>query len=69
VTLGTDSEGRVTLCVSDNGSGLPAGVDWRQSRTLGLRLVQMLSGQVGATVEAVTREGEGTQFAVTFRNY
>jgi two-component sensor histidine kinase len=66
VTLGTDSDGRVTLRVSDNGSGLPAGVDWRNSRSLGLRLVQMLTGQIGGTVEVATREGEGTQFEVTF---
>jgi two-component sensor histidine kinase len=66
VRLGANSDGRVTLRVSDNGSGLPAGIDWRRSRSLGLRLVQMLTDQIGGTVEVLTRPGEGTQFEVTF---
>ena len=44
-------EGRVCLRVRDNGTGLPAGFDWRQADSLGLRLVQMLAGQLHATVE------------------
>jgi PAS domain S-box-containing protein len=55
---------RLHLCVRDNGVGLPPGFDWRQASSLGLRLVQMLSGQLGATVEA--DNGEGTRFEVTF---
>ncbi len=54
----------VCLRVSDNGDGLPAGFDWRQSRSLGLRLVQMLAGQLRGTVE--TGSGQGAEFRVTF---
>ena len=44
----------------DNGVGLPAGLDWRQARSLGLHLVQMLAGQLDGAVEA--RDEEGTVF-------
>jgi two-component sensor histidine kinase len=57
-------DGRVCLRVRDNGVGLPAGLDWRQADSLGLRLVQMLAGQLHATVDV--SHGEGTEFAVTF---
>ncbi len=62
VSLRADSHGRVRLGVRDNGSGLPTGSDWKQARSLGLRLVRMLSGQLGGTVEA----GPGTQFHLQF---
>jgi two-component sensor histidine kinase len=32
-----------TLTVADNGVGLPAGLDWKNTKTLGLLLVKMLS--------------------------
>jgi len=56
---------RMRIHVADNGVGLPDGLDWRNAQSLGLRLVQMLAGQVGGTVEA--RSGgsaEGTEFEV-----
>jgi PAS domain S-box-containing protein len=56
--------GRLCLRVSDNGVGLPPGLDWRQSRSLGLRLVQMLTTQLQGTVE--TGPGPGTEFRVSF---
>ena len=58
------AEGRITLSVSDDGVGLPAGFDWRQTRSLGLRRVQMLAGQLDATVEVGSEEG--TRFTITF---
>ncbi len=59
VSLQSGEDGRIRLSVADNGVGLPAGFDWRQARSLGLRLVQMLSGQLGASVEV--SGGEGTR--------
>jgi len=55
-----------TFClrVADNGVGLPPGLDWRQSRSLGLRLVQILAGQLGGTVAAAT--GPGVEFRISF---
>lgn len=54
----------VCLRVSDNGIGFPPGLDWRRSDSLGLRLVQILAGQLRGTVEA--ESGPGTEFRVTF---
>ena len=41
-----------------------AGLDWRQSRSLGLRLVQMLASRSAVTWRS--RGGDGTEFRVTF---
>ncbi|MEI6655668.1 MAG: histidine kinase dimerization/phosphoacceptor domain -containing protein [Verrucomicrobiota bacterium] len=54
----------VSLRVVDNGCGLPPGLDWRHSNSLGLRLVQMLVSQLRGTV--TTGAGPGTEFQVTF---
>ncbi|MFH0728752.1 MAG: histidine kinase dimerization/phosphoacceptor domain -containing protein [Pseudomonadota bacterium] len=67
VTVGLDYDtitGTAHLRVSDNGVGLPAGQDWRQSISLGLRLVEILAGQLCGTVETGT--GPGTEFRITF---
>ncbi len=54
----------VCLRVHDNGIGLPAGLDWQQCKSLGLRLVRILAGQLRGTVERET--GIGTEFTVAF---
>jgi PAS domain S-box-containing protein len=36
------AQGQYLLQVSDNGAGLPEGLNWRETETLGLRLVRML---------------------------
>ena len=64
VSLRGDAGGRVCLRVRDNGAGLPAGLDWRQAGSSGLRLVQMLAGQLDATVDVCSNQG--TEFTVTF---
>jgi PAS domain S-box-containing protein len=56
---------QITLAVSDNGVGLPAGVDWATTKTLGLQLVNILAcHQLGGQVE-VDRSA-GTSFKITF---
>jgi two-component sensor histidine kinase len=67
VTVGLEHDlltGAVCLQVCDNGVGLPAGLDWRQSPSLGLHLVHILAGQLCGTVE--TGIGPGAEFSVTF---
>lgn len=54
----------VCLQVMDNGVGLPAELDWRQSGSLGLRLVNILTGQLCGTLE--TTIDSGTTFNITF---
>ena len=65
VSLCGSVEGTVRLSLRDNGIGLPSEPDWRQSGSLGLRLVQMLAKQLRATVE-LNRDG-GTEFQIIFR--
>jgi PAS domain S-box-containing protein len=65
VALGCDENGRVTLRVADDGVGLPGGFDWKQSRSLGLRIVDILAGQLDGTLQR--EPGPGAAFALSFR--
>ncbi|MEW6379285.1 MAG: histidine kinase dimerization/phosphoacceptor domain -containing protein [bacterium] len=59
---------RVTLTVSDNGVGLPEGIEIQKSESLGLRLVNVLVKQLRGTVH-IGRPGAGgggAEFAITF---
>jgi PAS domain S-box-containing protein len=62
--LSAGADGRVCLRVGDNGVGLPPGLDWRQCRSLGLRLIRLLSEQLHAVVEVRSRGG--TEFLLVF---
>ena len=62
--INKNSEGNYVLFVADNGIGLPGEVDFRNTSTLGLQLVKVLTGQIHGTIE-LSRE-EGTRFSITF---
>ena len=66
VTVGIrhDLSNNSVCLVHDNGVGLPADLDWQKSSSLGLRLVKILAGQLGGTVETGT--GPGTEFRIIF---
>ncbi len=66
ITLGIrkDSLGNNVLTVADNGIGFPESIDFRNTTSLGLQLVNVLTGQIHGTVELV-RNG-GTTFRITF---
>jgi PAS domain S-box-containing protein len=49
----------------DNGVGMPAGFDWKNTESLGLRLVNSLVDQLDGTIES--SGGEGTTFIITIR--
>ncbi|MCD1295452.1 hypothetical protein CUJ83_10620 [Methanocella sp. CWC-04] len=53
------------LKVGDNGIGFPGGLDFKNTETLGLQLVNTLSCQLGGTIE-LNREN-GTEFIITFQ--
>jgi PAS domain S-box-containing protein len=57
---GRHTSAGITLSVQDNGVGLPDGLDWRNTQTLGLRLVLTLIRQVKGSIE-LNRTG-GTVF-------
>jgi len=55
---------RLRLIVSDDGPGLPAGLDFRNTSTLGLQLVNMLVDQIDGDIH---KTGDsGTTFEITF---
>jgi PAS domain S-box-containing protein len=53
------------LCVSDDGSGFPDGIDFRHTESLGLKLVCTLTEQLSGTI-ALQRDS-GTRFTIKFR--
>jgi PAS domain S-box-containing protein len=66
VVLRQNPNGIVVLEFRDNGVGLPCGLDWQQSRTLGLRLVRLLAAQMKAIV--TTSADCGTRFEISFED-
>jgi PAS domain S-box-containing protein len=58
-------DGRITLTVGDNGVGIPEGLDFRNTKTLGLQLVISLVGQLNGMISL---DGtSGTTFTIEFR--
>jgi PAS domain S-box-containing protein len=64
VALSCGENELVKLTVSDNGVGLPAGLDWKTSQSLGLRIVDILKRQLDGTVQS--EASAGTAFSLTF---
>ncbi len=54
------------LIVSDNGIGFPENINFRETETLGLQLVTLLSQQLDAKIEMTV--SSGTTFKITFKN-
>jgi PAS domain S-box-containing protein len=63
ISLKTEN-GRYILTVRDNGIGLPEKFSWEETRSLGLRLVRMLTRQILGTITRIP--GEGTGFRIEF---
>jgi PAS domain S-box-containing protein len=55
----------LTLSVSDDGVGIPSGYDWKNAKSLGLRLVNILTDQIDGTI--TVPETPGTMFIITVR--
>jgi two-component sensor histidine kinase len=64
VELHESPEGRIRLAVSDYGKGLPPGFSTKNSKSLGLRIVDVLAKQLGGTLTYET--GERTTFVLDF---
>ncbi|UCH96395.1 MAG: DUF1638 domain-containing protein [Candidatus Aminicenantes bacterium] len=60
-----DKEYDLILTVEDNGIGFPEGLDFRESNSLGMRIVSALVRQVHGTIDL---DGtEGTRFTIKFK--
>ena len=57
--------GDLTLSVSDDGVGIPAGMDWENSQSVGLRVVRILARQIDGRL-TLSRTGGGTTFEIVF---
>src|SRR4030067_1699696 len=58
--------GEVQLRICDNGIGLPKGLDFRNTKSLGFKLIcKLAENQLGGTVEQESRKG--TSFLIKFR--
>lgn len=61
---GKKEDSNIVLTISDSGTGMPAGLDWRVSESLGLRIVNTLIEQLDGTI--THENGKGTKFRITF---
>jgi PAS domain S-box-containing protein len=57
IDMAKNALGPASLCVADNGVGLPENVSLWSSKSLGLRLVRILAEEIGATVEVSSCQG------------
>ena len=55
------------LTVSDDGVGMPRGVEISNTKTLGMQLITVLVGQLGGTLKVQRKEG--TSFVIKFKEY
>jgi two-component sensor histidine kinase/CheY-like chemotaxis protein len=67
VSLRCGEGGTVTMAVADNGVGLPPGVCAKRSASLGMRIVEILTGQLGGSL--VQQSAGGVSSAVTFTRF
>ncbi|MEJ2476190.1 MAG: hypothetical protein P8Y40_01575, partial [Desulfobacterales bacterium] len=59
-------EGKFILIIKDNGIGLPANVDFKNSDTLGLQIVAALVDQHKGLIEL--NNDSGTEYTITFNS-
>ena len=67
VRLDMDEDHQLTFTVGDNGVGLPPGVDYLNTETLGLQLVSLLVKQIKGRIEL--QEAPGTVFTIRFLSH
>lgn len=64
VQLWTDDSGKVHFRFADNGVGMAQPLSWSKVNSFGLRLVSMLTQQIGAQIEVQSEQG--TSFHLSF---
>nr|WP_277875966.1 histidine kinase dimerization/phosphoacceptor domain -containing protein [Chroococcidiopsis sp. [FACHB-1243]] len=61
----SQTHNHVILKVSDDGIGLPLELDWQNTKSLGLQIVNILTNQLKGNIE-LTKKDFGTEFIVRF---
>jgi PAS domain S-box-containing protein len=64
IKLQSDEQNQFTLTVEDDGAGLPKDFDFHTSKTLGMKLVHLLSSQIGGKIQF--ESNGGTRYAMKF---
>ena len=64
INFRSEGDNRFSLTVIDNGIGFPQDLDFKNTESLGLQLVNALAGQLGGTIEL--NRDKGTEFKITF---
>ncbi len=64
VTIQPSEAGQIKLLVSDDGVGLPANIDFKNTASLGLQLVMTFVEQLNGKISLAS--GKGTTFSITF---
>jgi two-component sensor histidine kinase len=62
---GGEDGARITLIVWDNGIGVPEELDWRNTASLGMRLVTSLTDQIDGTITLDRKNG--TAFTISVK--
>jgi PAS domain S-box-containing protein len=65
INLIDNGKGDFLMIIKDNGIGIPAEIDFLNSTTLGLKLVKILSEQLGGNTELI--RNNGTEFRISFK--
>jgi two-component system, sensor histidine kinase PdtaS len=64
IDLSRESESHAVLSISDNGQGIPEGIDLTKTDTLGMQLVHLLTDQLGG--ELTVHRANPTAFVLRF---
>jgi two-component sensor histidine kinase len=63
--LGKKDDGTIQIIVQDDGVGIPESLDWKNTESLGMRLVDSMTEQLQGTIE-LDRTG-GTKFTIVMK--
>ncbi len=61
-----DPDGKYTLEIKDNGIGFPENIDFRNTDSLGLQIINALVGQLKGAISMESAHDRGTKFTLTF---
>jgi two-component sensor histidine kinase len=65
INMYVEGDNNYKLIVSDNGKGISDDIDFKESESLGLQLVNTLVEQIDGTIEL--DKSQGTEFIITFK--